>query len=1148
VDFDQVLKEVLWRLVTEGSISYRRIRLNFGLDDEGLEELRRELIGIKRLATDVEGELLVWAPEGRAARPEPMALPQPLPALRHAAKPTALAAERDLPTAAASEAERRQLTVMFCDLVGSTALSTGMDPEDLRDVIASYQSRCSAVIRHYDGFVAKYMGDGILVYFGYPRAHEDEAERSVRAGLEIVDAMAELNAAVARPPGVELAVRIGIATGPVIVGDQIGEGTASETAVVGETPNLAARLQALAQPNRIVVSSATRAMLGDHFDLEDMGASELKGFAEPVPAWRVLLARDVESRFAATRTGTAAPLVGRQEEMGLLLRAWDGSCHGRGQVVLIQGEAGVGKSRLVEGLREAAGKDYIWVAVRCSPFHTASAFHPIVEHLKRVFGWQPEDTPQRRLAKLEAGLAGFTTLPLAESVRLFADLMSVPVPEDRYPRLAMAAQQQRDATLDAIVAWLIETAERAPVLMAWEDLHWADPTTLETLGMLIAQAPTAAMLVVATYRPELTPPWPQRSHMTPITLSRLERPEVETMVGHLAGGRPLPGEVVDHIVAKADGVPLYVEELTKAILGSRVLETRGDAYVLTGALAQLHIPETLQDSLMARLDRAPRLREVAQLGSVLGREFAYDMISALAGIEEQMLQSGLGQLVADELLYQRGRPPRSRYLFKHALIQDAAYQSLLKRTRQQYHERAAKLLEDRFPEVASTQPELVAHHYTEANCAAQAIAYWHKAGAGAARQSANLEAIDQFRRGLALVEALPDMRQRAERELDLQMAFGPALVATKLLSHPDVGRTYTRAWELCRQLGDHSRGSTALRGLYLYHLNLLEIEKSQHFAEEALRVAERLDDAGRLVGAHMTVGASLFWQGKLKPALAHFRRGFEMFDADMQFPDWPGSHPAVQCQFFAVLVSWMLGYPDRSLEELRAAVGNAEMLGHPFTLAQTLCTAAQVHIFRREPSAAADYAGRALRICEEHRFATYHAIALCAHGWALGASGESEKGLAQIAQAVDSYGLGVFQHLLLAFQADAQLAIGKPEAALASVATGLKPVAMTRGAPLEAELYRLKGEALLAGAGTVSEAETAIEKGIDVGRRQNAKSWELRGAMSLARLRRQQGRQQEAVALLAPVYAWFTEGFDTADLQAARTLLELTEPPIAAEG
>jgi tetratricopeptide (TPR) repeat protein len=885
-------------------------------------------------------------------------------------------------------------------------------------------------------------------------------------------------------------------------------------------------------------------MLGDHFDLDDLGAYELKGFAEPVPAWRVLSARDVESRFAATRTGSTAPLVGRQEEMGLLLRAWDSSSHGRGQVVLIQGEAGVGKSRLVESLRETAGEDRIWVAIRCSPFHTASAFHPIIEHLKRVFGWQPEDTAPEHLAKLEAGLAGFKTLPLAESVRLFADLMSVPVPEDRYPRLSMTAQQQRDATLDAIVAWLIELAEGAPVLMAWEDLHWADPTTLETLGMLIEQTPTAALLVVATYRPELTPPWPQRSHMTPITLNRLERPEVETMVGHMAGGRSLPGEVLDHIVAKADGVPLYVEELTKAILSSGVLESRGDAYVLRGALAQLHIPETLQDSLMARLDRAPRLREVAQLGSVLGREFAYDMISALAGIEEEMLQSGLSQLVVDELLYQRGRPPRSRYLFKHALIQDAAYQSLLKRTRQQYHERAAKLLEERFPEVASTQPELVAYHYTEANCPAQAIVYWHKAGLAAARQSANLEAIAQFRRGLELVEALSEMRERAERELDLQMALGPALTATRSFSHPDMGRTYARAWELCRQLGDHSREFTALRGLYLYHLNLFEMEKAQRFAEEAMRVAERLGDTAHLAGAHTTLAGILYYQGKLEPALAHFRQGFELFDPGMQFSDWPGSHPGVQCQFFPMLISWMLGYPDRSLEELRAAVGSAETLGHPLTLAQALCFAALIHIFRRDPSAVADFAGRALKICEEHRIAMYQAYALCTDGWALGVSGESEKGLAQIAQGVDGYGAAGL-HSLLALQADAQLSIGKPEAALASVIAGLKAVEEMGGAPFEAELYRLRGEALLAGAGTVSEAETAMQQGIDIARRQNAKSWELRGAMSLARLRRQQGRPQEAAALLAPIYGWFTEGFDTADLQAARTLLDELENPAA---
>jgi class 3 adenylate cyclase len=685
-------------------------------------------------------------------------------------------------------AERRQLTVMFCDIAASTALSTRLDPEDLSAVVRAYQSTVRSTISRFGGFIARYVGDGVLIYFGWPEAHETDAESAVRAALAVI-------AAVTESPihGEHLSIRIGIATGLMVVGSPIGEGDSRQQTAIGETPNLAARLQSLAKPNAVVIAAGTRRLVGDLFDYRDLGAVDVKGIAKPVAAWQVLGQSVVASRFEALHASSLIPLVGRGEEIELLLRRWAQAKDGAGQVVLIQGEAGVGKSRLVEGLRESTGKDHIWVAIRCSPFHTASAFHSIIEYLKRVLGWQPEDTAQQHLAKLEAGLGGFRTLLLSESVRLFADLMSVPAPEDRYPRLSMTAQQQRDATLDAIVAWLIETAERAPVLMAWEDLHWADPTTLETLGILIEQAPTAALLVVAAYRPELTPPWPRRSHMTSITLNRLERPEVETIVGHLAGGRSLPGEVVEHVVAKADGVPLYVEELTKAILGSGVIEARGDIYVLTGALAQLHIPETLQDSLMARLDRAPRLREVAQLGSVLGREFSYDMISALAGMEEPMLQSGLGQLVVDELLYQRGRPPRSRYLFKHALIQDAAYQSLLKRTRQQYHQRAAKLLEDRFPEVASTQPELVAHHYTEANCPAPAVAYWHKAGTAAASRSANLEAIDQFHRGLALVEALSDASERAERELDLQMALGPALFATKVRSDPDIGGAYARA-------------------------------------------------------------------------------------------------------------------------------------------------------------------------------------------------------------------------------------------------------------------------------------------------------------------------------------------------------------------
>ena len=851
------------------------------------------------------------------AAPLPVAVaptPTPAPSLPPAPVPAPAA------TPVQAEAERRQLTVMFCDLVGSTALSKAMDPEDLRDVITSFQTRCTEAIRRYDGFVAKFMGDGILVYFGYPRAHEDEAERSARAGLDIIAAMADLNAAVPRPPGVELAVRIGIATGPVIVGDQIGKGTASETAVIGETPNLAARLQALAEPNQIVVGASTRAMLGDLFELQDLGAHELKGFAEPVPAWRVLSAHETESRFAARQTGKSMPLVGRQAEMELLLRAWEGSSQGRGQVVLIQGEAGIGKSRLLEGLREAVGKNRTWVAMRSSQFHSASAFYPIIEHLKRVFGWQPEDTPAERFAKLEHALRGFKALPLAESVPLVANLMSVPWPEDRYPAAPVSAQQRRNDTLDALAAWLLEIAESGPVLMVWEDLHWADPSTLETLGMLIEQAPTVPILVVATYRPELTPPWPNRSHMTPITLNRMERPEVEAIASHAVEGKSLPQEVVDHIVAKSDGVPLYVEELTKAIVGSRALEDRGDAYVLSGALSELHIPETLQDSLMARLDRVPRLREVAQLGSVLGREFAYEMISALSGIDETLLQSGLGQLVVEELLYQRGRPPRARYLFKHALIQDAAYQSLLKRSRQQYHQQVAKLMEDRFPDVVSAQPELLAHHYTEANCPAEAIAYWLKAGAFSAKQYANAEAIEQFRKGLELVPALNDPRDRDARELELRMGIGPALFATRHYGYPEIGRTYTRAWELCEPLKDDTRSSPYSVD---WCFTILAPRNSTNPSILPKRCCAWLNGlAMRLVSSGRTLPSVRPFLSRetragtaaIAASLGEIRFGVTCVSGLGRLS--PG-HPM---RFLLGTISWILGYPDRALKEAATAV------------------------------------------------------------------------------------------------------------------------------------------------------------------------------------------------------------------------------------
>ena len=839
--FVDVLARVAWTLLAEGRVSYRRIKREFGLDDDAVEDLRHELILVKHVAIDQDGEFLCWA--GTAGSAIPSATTPRSPALQPLAAvadgtsghtPLALPETPATPeppapeptTQSASDAERRPLTVMFCDLADSTALSTKLDPEDLQDVIRAYQSCCTALIQEYEGFVAKYMGDGILVYFGYPKSLERNAERAVRSALAIVEAMAGLNHTLGREKKIEIAVRIGISTGMVVVGEVVGEGLAQERTVIGEAPNIAARLQGVARRNGIVLGALTKELAGDAFDYEDLGAQTLKGISGTVSAWGVTGLKGDGAADVDRTMGDAPPppLVGRDEETGLLRRAWQSTKEeGRGQVVTISGEAGIGKSVLIDGLRaEVRAEGLPRITFRCSPYHTGSALYPVIEHIKLLAGWQPEDGVEARLAKLEAALEIFDQ-PLGETVPLLAALFSLALPEDRYPTLAVTPPQQKQQTQDAIIAMILETAERQPLLQLWEDLHWADPSTLELLELLIEQAPTASLLMVLTARPEFVPTWPARSHITPITLNRLERPHSEALLARIAGMKPLPAEVVDHIVTKTDGVPLYVEELTKTILASDILRDTGERFELTGPLSSLAIPDTLQESLMARLDRLPEVRELAQLGSVLGREFAYEMITGLSIIDETTLRDGLGQLVEAELLYQRGRPPRAKYIFKHALIQDAAYQSLLKRPRQQHHLQVAQLLETRFPDTIEASPELVAHHYTEAGATEQAVAYWFKAGRRAARQSAHPEAIAHLRQGLAMLTGLAETPERAKQELAFQRTLGPVVMATQGYASPEAGQIYSRARELCQLVGETEDIYPVLFGICVF-----EIVRAKH--------------------------------------------------------------------------------------------------------------------------------------------------------------------------------------------------------------------------------------------------------------------------------------------------------------------------------
>src|ERR1700756_2637798 len=680
-----------------------------------------------------------------------------------------------------AEAERRQLTVMFADLVGSTALSTRLDPEDLQEIMGAYHRCCAEQIEKFGGFVARYMGDGVLAYFGYPRADEDDAERAVCAGLALIAAVAGLDVG----PEARLRARIGIATGLVIVGDLIGDSASQEHDVVGETSNLASRLQALAEPDTVVIDGSTRRLVGGLFEYLALGTVSIRGFSDPVPVWRVMGASAVDSRFEALRVGRT-PLLGRDEEIELLMCRWQQIKRGDGSVVLISGEPGIGKSRLAETAVERLSDDpHIRLRRFCSPHHPDSALFPTISQLGRAAGFRRDDTDQQRLDKLEALLAE-ANVDLSEAVPLIAELLSVPT-GNRYPPLSLTPQKRKENTLRALLAQLEGLAGRRPVLMVFEDVHWIDPTSLDLLDLIVERVATLRALLVITFRPEFAPAWIGRSHVTQISLGRLPRRQRAEMVMRVTGGKALPQEIAEHIVDRSDGVPLFIEELTKAVIESGMLTDVGDRFDARGPVPRLAIPTSLHASLLARLDRLAPVREMAQIGAALGRSFSHELISAVAAMPQQQVDGALAQLVRAELVFQRGAPPDAEYTFKHALVQDAAYSTLLRGRRQQLHARIAATLEDRFPEIAAAQPALLARHCEEGGLSEKAVDLWLVAGRQALARSAAAEAVALLRQGLALIPIRPEESRPVQHELDLQIALGRALMAARGYSAPGGG-------------------------------------------------------------------------------------------------------------------------------------------------------------------------------------------------------------------------------------------------------------------------------------------------------------------------------------------------------------------------
>jgi class 3 adenylate cyclase/predicted ATPase len=1030
-------------------------------------------------------------------------------------------------------AERRQLTIMFCDLVGSTTLSTRLDPEDMREIIGAYHRCCSDQIVKAGGFVAKYMGDGVLAYFGYPQAHEDDAERGVGAALALIGHVQTLHLGL----DAELQVRIGIATGLVVVGDLVGEGAAQEQGVVGETPNVAARLQALAEPGQVVISDGTRRLTGGMFEYHDLGRVSLKGLATPAQAWQVTGVNAAQSRFEAHHETYLTPLVGREEELELLMRRWHQAANGEGQVVLLVGEPGIGKSRLTVTLEERLQHEpHTRVRYFCSPHHTDSAFYPLIAQLEGAANFQRQDAPETKLDKLLSRLDQPSNHD--SDIQLLTELLSIPT-GDRYAPLNVSPKRKKEKTFEALLRQLEGLTRRQPVLVVYEDVHWIDPSSRELLDMTVEQVATLPVLLIITFRPEFQSPWTGQSHVSMLSLSHLGRRDGAALVELVAGNSALSDEVMAEIVERTDGIPLFAEELTKAVVEAAAVDGRLGKTV-AASLAVPDIPATLHASLMARLDRVgSAAREVAQVGAAIGREFGYDLLARVASKGEDALIMSLKRLTETGLVYCRGTPPDATVLFKHALVRDVAYGSLLRTRRQRLHARIVSVLEDQFPETVTTAPELLAQHAAAAGSAEKAVVYWLAAGQRSAERSATKETLTHLRNGLERLPTVGDGARRLELELDLQVALGRAYMAAEGYGSAKVGAAYARARELCNQLDRPVQLVPVLYGQWINHVLRAELGRAKELAEEISKFGGRNTGAAVKPLGYRYRGTTAFFLGDFVAARSFLDKAISLYDPEYLsvFGTLEPQDTRVAMLVFLSHTLLCLGYVDQARRCSEDGLARARAIKHGFMVAYVLGQSAFGKSIKSAPAL--------LPLAEELRarsddFAQWRAQADITRGWCLGGLGREEEGIAPMVAGIGAllaHGTVNCRAFWLTLLAEVYGKARRPQQGLECLAEAVALAERTQERWAEAETYRVRGELLVA----IHEEQAAagsLFRAIAIAQGQSAKLFELRASTSLARLWRDQGKRTEARDLVAPVYGWFTEGFDTPDLKEARALLD----------